>query len=168
VTVTLGDDELTARVGRAFPGTGIHVVASSADLGTALLRTRVIHTHTVVPRPSAEEARAVDRLPAFLAVRPRADGHVYLEADHSPAEGDFLAVHISIRREAWCDTGIARPGDMIHVAMKYASNSGSHWFVYLGPSEDGRLLFYEHASIHGLMPGRVNPLLVVPPYGEDE
>jgi hypothetical protein len=36
--------ELRARPGEVFPWTGVRVIASNAGLGTALLRTRWIHT----------------------------------------------------------------------------------------------------------------------------
>lgn len=46
VTIDLSGTPRRARPGRAFPGTGIHVIASNPTLHTALLRTR--WTRTVI------------------------------------------------------------------------------------------------------------------------
>jgi hypothetical protein len=51
VVIDFSGTELRARPNYVFPGTGIRVIASHAELGTALLRTRWTHTIFEAPRP---------------------------------------------------------------------------------------------------------------------
>lgn len=156
---------LRASPGQAFPGTGIYVTASHPELGTALLRSRFSHTRAIVPRPSSDEARAVDVLPVFASVQPLPNGRVYLAADTSIHFDISSGMIVSIRGEGWGESGYADPGDTIHVAMADVVGAGAHWFVYLGQAEDGRLLFYEYTWFYDIMP-HTDELVAVAPYGE--
>ncbi len=162
VRITFGDEELRARPGQTFPGTGFRVMASCHGLGTALLRSRWTRTDVISPRPPVADAEPIDSIPAFVSVRPMPNGRVYLEAD---SRNDLLPMHLSIRRGDWGRAGYADPGDTIHVALMHAVGAGAHWFIYLGPGEEGRLMFYEFSSFYDIVPD-TRRLIAVMPYGD--
>ncbi|MFI4862330.1 MAG: hypothetical protein ACIAXF_16820 [Phycisphaerales bacterium JB063] len=165
VTITLNEETLRARPGRAFPGTGIHVIASEPSLGTALLRSRFTHTLSTIPRPPGDDAREIDRLPNFSSAHLLPDGRAYLHADRTPLDGDIGRIVLSTRQEPWTESCYADPGDTIHAMMEDVVGAGAWWCVYLGPTEDGRMLFHTYTWFYDIMPDS-QQLVVIPNYGD--